>query len=322
MASDKKSGKAHYITGYPSSPKLKEAADAVAQIKMKIRSLHISQTTDEPKLTILEAQLKQANMDFRENQRRSKELRITHLEELAQKRSELWKLTAAQAATIINESEKSKAMHRKHRYYLKSDEKGGIKHILVPWPRTHWKVSEKDLQTAACQMRVDNPTDIFNILLRQNFNQLLKSDISPFTKGELREKVGENAEKEYTQEILRGLDQEKIKNDFNEGKDTLHNFIKAMKIPTNKNGKKIEPFKWTYGVDEYKRTFSKTRETTACGPSGLHMSHWKAALQRERIMKIHAFFIWADFEYGFYYERWETSWNFMIQKRTTHTLKN
>ena len=72
---------------------------------------------------------------------------------------------------------------------------------------------------------------------------------------------------------------------------------------------------WEYGVDQYKETFSKTRESTACGPSGLHMSHWKAALERTAIMRVHAFFIWAAFQFGFSYKRWEVSWHCMLQKK-------
>ena len=77
----------------------------------------------------------------------------------------------------------------------------------------------------------------------------------------------------------------------------------------------IDEFQWKYGVEEYKATFSKTRESTACGPSGLHMSHWKAALERDEIMRVHAFFIWSAFQFGFSYPRWEVSWHCMLQKK-------
>ena len=45
------------------------------------------------------------------------------------------------------------------------------------------------------------------------------------------------------------------------------------------------------------------------------MSHWKAALEREPIMRVHAFYIWAAFQFGFSYERWEVLWHCMLQKK-------
>ena len=67
------------------------------------------------------------------------------------------------------------------------------------------------------------------------------------------------------------------------GDKIFENFIKSMKYAEMENGEQIDKYQWSYSVDEYKETFSKTRESTACGPSGLHMSHWKAALERETI---------------------------------------
>ena len=92
--------------------------------------------------------------------------------------------------------------------------------------------------------------------------------------------------------------------------------MEAIARPVTEEGKTIEDFKWDYGVNEYKLTFSKTCEKTACGPSGLHMSHWKAALERPRLMRVHSFYIWAAFSLGFSYPRWEKSWHCMLKKKT------
>ena len=76
-------------------------------------------------------------------------------------------------------------------------------------------------------------------------------------------------------------------------------FLHAPRIDMDKNGEKPESFRWKFGVEQYKEVFNHTKEVTACGPSGLHMSHWKAACERDEMTRIHAFFIWAAFEYGF-----------------------
>ena len=71
----------------------------------------------------------------------------------------------------------------------------------------------------------------------------------------------------------------------------LRRFIQSMAKIDNKSKNKIENMPWTYGIEEYKETFSKTRESTACGPSGIHMGHWKAAIESRLIMRVHSFFI-------------------------------
>ena len=156
-------------------------------------------------------------------------------------------------------------------------------------------------------MRIENPTDMHNILLRQNFGDLLKSNVSLFNSKKFQEKIGWDAEKALVEEILQGLNDKKLIEDLANGNHLTQNFITAMQLPKQKDGSRVKPFKWNYGIEEYKQTFSKTREQTACGPSGLHMSHWKAALERECLMRVHSFFIWAAFGPGFSYERWEKS---------------
>ena len=239
----------------------------------------------------------------------SKELREEHLDLLAERRATDWNLTKPQAAAVIKEAEMSRKMHKKHQYFVKYQEKGSVKNILVPCPRSEWIPQPTDITEQKCQIRVDNPIDVFNILLRQNFNHLMKSKFSPFVKGDLQEKLGVDADKKYVDSILQGLDKEKIKSDFQNNSPIFHNFIQALQIPTTINGEKVPTMKWQYGIEEYKATFSKVRETISCGPSGIHMSHWKAALQREQIMRVHSFFIWVAFQFGFSYKEWEISYH-------------
>ena len=164
-------------------------------------------------------------------------------------------------------------------------------------------------------MTIENPEDMHNILLRQNFGDLLKSNESIFNSKKFQENIGWEAEKDLVDKILQGINDEKVLEDLASGNHLTQNFITAMQLPTQKDGSRVKPFKWNYGIQEYKLTFSKTREQTACGPSGLHMSHWKAALERECLMRVHSFFIWAAFGLGFSYKRWEKSWHCMLKKK-------
>ena len=132
----------------------------------------------------------------------------------------------------------------------------------------------------------------------------MKSATSIVTEKEIKEKIGDFAEKEYVEKILEGVERECLQC---EQDDSLSAFIKAMSYAKKEDGKQIEELQWSYRVEDYIATFSKTRESTAYGPSGLHMSHWKAALKRKNIMKVHSFFMWSAFQFGFSYKRWEQS---------------
>ena len=314
IASDKKAGRAHYKNGKPSSPILTEAASDVLECKNELRRESTRTDSDEDKIQELRILLKEAKREFKTIQEHSAEHREKFLQDLYTKKAKSWNLTSQQAAVVIQEAEASKKLHGKHKYYLKPKNKGATKYIMVPAPTTECIPKPSDITNAAVQMRVDEPSQVFNILLRQNFRQLLKSKDSIFSQGELQGKIGWNAETEFVNELLQGTDINKNKSADN-GNEILKNFIKAMKYAEVENGESIEEYQWTYGIEEYKSTFSKTRESTACGPSGLHMSHWKAALEREQIMKVHAFFVWAAFQFGFSYKRWEVSWHVMLQKK-------
>ena len=83
-------------------------------------------------------------------------------------------------------------------------------------------VQESDITNVKCQTRVDNPTDVFNILLRQNLRHLMKSANSIVTNAEVLEKIGPNAETEYVDSILAGVQREQMKCETD---DTLGDFI-------------------------------------------------------------------------------------------------
>ena len=103
----------------------------------------------------------------------------------------------------------------------------------------------------------------------------MKSKYSIFNRAEVRRQLGQYGEGTLTGDLLKGLTHEKIRQTFGSVSDIATNFIQAIASPTEGEGSTTQPYQWTYGINKYKQTFSKTRESTACGPSGLHMSHWK-----------------------------------------------
>ena len=313
ICSEKNSGPLPYKDGFPDSPKLRAAAFQVVRLKKYLRLVSLGILDgDEEERKNAKLDLRKAMEKLRDAQKSSHMLRQEFLSHLAEKRSRQWKMDTSEALEIIRESEKSQQMHRKHRRFMKPGNMGTLRSLMIPAPITGIKNNVKDPKT---YMEISDSDTMFDVLLRKNFNHLLLSQSSMFSKGPILDKCGWYGEEQGIEDLLNGLlDCEEMGKAYPEFGNEGVEFLRALRIKKDKNGKKPEPFKWTFGVEQYKEVFNHTKEATACGPSGLHMSHWKAACEREGIARIHAFFIWAAFEYGFTYPRWESSWHCMIQK--------
>ena len=313
ICAERHAGPKPYRDGFPDSPKLRDTAFKVIRIKKYLRlvSLGKLESEEEEKINIVE-DLKKAQLELRNAQKSSTLLRQAHLERLAEKRSHQWQMSSAEALHIINESEKSKLLHGKHRRLLKQGNDGTLRSLLVPAPTIGLKNNEKDPRLYTS---ITDSNTMFNILLKRNFRHLLQSNESMFTKGPLLDLCGWYGKEEGMESILQGmLDTTKIEEDYPQfGKEGVE-FMKALRYKEKDDEDQGTTFTWKFGTKEYLEVFNKTNESTACGPSGLHMSHWKAACEREKIARVHAFFMWAAFEFGFTYERWENSWHCMIKK--------
>lgn len=149
---------------------------------------------------------------------------------------------------------------------------------MVPTPITNIQPKSTHVTNEKIKCTIYDPKEIFNVLLRQNFRHLRKSQDYIFTTGKLAEEMGDDMENEIVDQILMGMDiSQDIITAHSEYDYRFEHFIKSMKRANDPTGKEVRNYKWNFGVEEYKEVFGKTKETTACGPSGLHMSHWKAA---------------------------------------------
>ena len=310
---EKWAGPLPYRDGFPDSPQLRKVAFKVIRLKKYLRLISLGTLmATETERTNAAKDLKEAQNELRQTQKSANILREAHLEKLADKRSHQWQMNSAEALHIINESEKSKRLHGKHRRLLNKDNEGTLRSLMIPKPVTGLKNNVKDPRTYTT---ITDSTTMFNTLLTRNFTHLLQSNDSMFMKGMLLDKCGWYGKDEGMEDILQGLlNVDEVKREYPQyGKEGVE-FIKALRYTKDDNGQEMKPFTWKFGAEEFIEVFNKTRESTSCGPSGLHMSHWKAACERKEIARVHAFFMWAAFEMGFSYERWENSWHCMIKK--------
>jgi hypothetical protein len=165
---------------------------------------------------------------------------------------------------------------------------------------------------------IDDEESIYTLLLKQNAQQLMQLANSPFAYGKIVEGCGVDGDGDLTKQILENCLTNQERYDLTQGYDDvgdeLSTFISALARPKDKNGNFIADFEWTYGVNEFRQTFRHTRESTACGPSGLNMSYWKAIAEDDDLADVQAFLIKKAFQHGFSYPRWKTSWHCMLKK--------
>ena len=82
----------------------------------------------------------------------------------------------------------------------------------------------------------NNPRDIFNVLLRRNFNHLLRSKHSIFSRGPVLDKCGWFAEGDGVEELLQGRsDTETMSKKYPEFQKEAKAFLDAIQKPIDQN---------------------------------------------------------------------------------------
>jgi hypothetical protein len=299
-----------YSTQFQFSGTLVTAAKLVWKTKKLIRRIRLGQVQcTESELINTNHTHKQALLNLRTAQRSSYQFREEMMEELARKLSQQWKVEHSSAVKTIQNAEASTLLFASVSRVMKPGRKGNIQYVLKP------NRTEADESNAKHWDTIDDQAILNRTIIEQNSTHLLKSTNAITATGPLQTAIGWQADNDNAvTDILNGHYKKYLKPDNTPREKELNEFMKSLKTPKNTTDREDE-MTWKFGLLEYKTLFGKTRESTACGPSGLHMSHWKAAIERDRIAEIHAFFIWAAFALGFSYHRWQVSWHCMLQKR-------
>ena len=306
FGSEAKCRKQKYKHKFPYSGKLVQAAKLLWITKTLLRQIRLGKIHSTEAETMEANKLqKRALKNLRSAQQSSIQFREEMLDKLAVKLSQQWKVDHS-SAIIIRNAEAIQLLFSRVSRAMKPGRTGTIQYVLqpnIPNPDEkndkHWEV-------------VDQQESLNTAIIHQNSKHLLKSTNAITARGSLRQSLGWQAENEDTvQSILEG---NMTVQETEHPEAEIQQFMESLKAPKVEGDDKNE-MSWSFGIKEYKALFGKTRESTACGPSGLHMSHWKAAVEKDNIAEVHAFFIWAAFSLGFSYHRWQVSWHCMLQKR-------
>ena len=264
----------------------------------------------------LESKRLEVKLSWNQTTKQGPKLRRDFLQEKAQRATETRNVKYEAALKQIINAETSRALHQRHGYIIKEDGKrGGIKSILVPRPGT-------DLDPPSSKyddgwITIDNDKWINSLFSAINRRKLCMSNGSAMAPGGiLHNIIGPHGTSEAADEILKGsFDIEQLTPIDDIDIKTLHEFVKQMARPRNEDGEYIPDMEWKFDEEDYQKAFSKKNEETSCGPSGLHMSHWKAIGSNHQLCVLFAKFIEIPFKLGFTYDRWETSFHTMIMKK-------
>lgn len=306
--------KGRYTHSYWSSKSLTEAAQAVIKLKKQRRYISLHWFEDQDQLLATKSKdIQDAIKTLRQRQRNAPALRDEMMVDTIDINAQRWKVSTSQAKKIILKAEQSERMFAKMGKIMKPPTSSSLKSLMVPRPCIDPGVDIADDDDPSHRWTtIQDPESIFYLTLKQNASSLMRSAGSVFSTGPIGEKVGStDTDQEFITSLFNGtIDSDLLSQAYPDVSQELSVFLSCCQKKASTND-----FDWDFGIQEYCQLFNKTRESTACGPSGLHMSHWCVATLDENIAEVHAFLIWASFYLSFVYPRWLISWHCMLLKK-------
>ena len=282
------------------SPRMKDVGTRLRAVKKAIQKTK----DDDPNKKQLQQELDELNKEWGIIQFSHHDLRLKHLEDLAETAAERQNLDQSKALKCIIKTEQIREIHRKHKLIFKKKQQG-LKSILI-----------QDQEIENEWIEVHDEDKVFNELIKITKSKLTKSaERCPMMKEPLLSKVGLFSETQFARDIIEGNEVEIPEIEYLDEQENmmLKQLIQSFSRPKNQNGT-IEDLEWEYGPTQYRETFSKIRENIATGPSGLTMPVWKAACFDEELAEINAILIELPFKFGFTLERWKHVIHTMIPK--------
>jgi len=277
--------------------------DPAGERVTKPEGIEVEEATSEE--GVMEAHIR-ATKNWTSTKAQATDLHLAHVDELIQRTADERGISYESARKHIYNVEVSKAKHQKHELYMKGPRTGLPKMVKVPVPNSEIPDQWMDITEEGM---------VNDILLQRTKHSLLASANSPFALGPLADLVGEDAEKEAADSIIEGTFDMRIIEGMNiPDKAETVAFLSALLRPSSKNGEPMIDCESDISTADYMLIFSKTPDKTACGPSGITMSHWKAACYDPDIAAIHAIFMDMPFRYGFSFPRWQRSIHVLLQK--------
>ena len=169
---------------------------------------------------------------------------------------------------------------------MKQTTTNGIKKILVPADTNKdMKINGEEDEINGQWKEIHDCDEIYEVILQQNAKMLIKSKDGITATGKLGKELKRDASNEdLVRKILNGdIDPAAYGKEYPQFKAEAEEFIRQMK-----SDPRSHEMEWTFNSEDYRSIFNHTHESKSCRPSGLHMSHWKPAVEDDFLTELHA----------------------------------
>ena len=185
---------------------------------------------------------------------------------------------------------------------MKTQPKGQLKKVWIAYDDEGEYVKDPTKK-----VEVTKEAEVHEILLKRNRKHLGQAKRTPFARGKWSQQLKWDGTGELGRDILNGSILNKAKFDrtvqlYFESLQTRR-FAEPLKI--------ITPY---LSIEEYKKFWKKKREETVTSPFGLHIGHFKAALQKEEILNVHRIMLLIPFQTAIVPHRWKKTVQTMLEK--------
>ncbi len=270
--------------------------------------------------------LQQAADQLRKHQRQHKELRSTHLEELAEAivldrspglaHESVAQVKEERVANQIKQllkRENLRRMFRKIKRILKPVAQLGLSRVDIPdvssTNQSHGDPT-KPKDWKGPWLTITKPSDIASVIKNINKAQYHQAHETPFGSGPVAEAFGRRGDTELADSVLNGnvpptLRAAPILPETCSILETL-----AKEFPTVPCGE--------IGIssDEFVAVYSVAKESTSSSPSGRHIGHYKVATKDPTLAQLHSRMMSFPFQHGFAPDRWKRVTDIMLEKET------
>ena len=237
-----------------------------------------------------------------EVQKNSVRHRREFLDDLAAKYAHENNLSTAQAVQELISHESIKNTFSLLREKLTSSHPGQLRELWIARDTEGNFVKDRTARKI-----ITSKNEIHKQLLRRNRQHLRQAKSTPFAAGEWCQALKWDGTGVLGQEILTGTvqSQETLSRTLSEYFDSIARAKKSFV------GKEISP---VLSLPEYKSFWKKKRESTITSPFGLHVGHYKAVLNHEKILDVHRLMLLIPFQTSIVPSRWRRTVQTMLEK--------
>jgi hypothetical protein len=263
--------------------------------------------------------LQQARISLKNFQRQHKELRTSHLEQLAaaivvsripavplDQENPIYKDKISQQILQLIRRENMRRSYRKLGRLLRSNQTKGLEKIDVP-DTTFLKGKQHiDPKTWTGPWKtITNPQEIAKVVKNMNQLQYNQAHDTPFGSGPLAEAMGPLGDTTAAEALLKG-NYVPATNLLPETK-TILNSVSCQYPQVVLTSQNIT-------VGEFSSCYKVAKESTSSSPSGRHIGHYKASLQDPILASMHAIMMSIPFQVGIVPDRWRRVTDIMLEK--------